>query len=173
MTPANPPGDANERDDGTVIVPVAFTAPAIGETAFRRADLIVEGVPHESSSYEVRIFLNNPDASADTPRTQEAGYAGDFNIFGHGGCFGATGHCDIEGAPTATEAAAVAVAMPHPLTLRTKTVTVTETLKAVLRRDGKLETVTFVPIRMAPRRSDCGPAAGLFSYKKIRLESYR
>src|SRR5690348_7234168 len=53
-----------------------------------RADLEISGIYHGESSYEGRIFFNNPKATAQTPKTARSGYAGSFHIFGHGGCLG-------------------------------------------------------------------------------------
>ena len=41
------------------------------------------------------MYLNNPDASPDTDPTPENGYAGSYYIFGHGGCYGGEGHCEV------------------------------------------------------------------------------
>ncbi len=60
----------------------------------QRWDLILRGVDHLGCSYEGRVFLNNRDATADTPLETEFGYAGGYFIFGHGDCYGAPGHCD-------------------------------------------------------------------------------
>jgi hypothetical protein len=35
-------------------------------------------------SFEGRVFLNNPAADEDTPRTAEAGYAGSYHVYAHG-----------------------------------------------------------------------------------------
>ena len=66
---------AEVRYNGVVIHPLNFSCPEEGELAFARADLVFEGVPHDLMSYEVRIFLDNPEADADTPRDFERGYA--------------------------------------------------------------------------------------------------
>ena len=170
------------RKDGAFVLPLRFRARDAGGTAFNRADLVIEGVTHEADSYEVRIFLNNPGASAETSQSVSDGYAGNvfghgpppFSVFGHGGCYGGSAHCEIAGAPTATVSLAIAVTVPHPLTPKRKTVTITKPLKALLKNpDSNLETVTLVPIRKAPRREDCGPAADLFSYQRVRLQTYR
>jgi hypothetical protein len=49
-----------------------------------RAELVFRGIEHGDTSYEVRIFLNAPDADGDTPRTVDAGYAGHVSVSGHG-----------------------------------------------------------------------------------------
>src|SRR5690348_16357380 len=70
---------------------MAFMRDSLHRKDFNRADLIFEGVDHSGPSFEGRVFLNNPNATADTPATAENGYAGSFHIFGHGICLGDVG----------------------------------------------------------------------------------
>jgi hypothetical protein len=162
------------RDDGTVVIAMPFARGKTAEQAFTRADLIFKGVGHRDLSYEVRVFLNNPGASAKTPRKPEDGYAGKFIVFGHGGCAGDEGHCDIHGAPTETTAAAVAVARPHPMTPLTQMITITERLQEILDRSEEgLRTITLVPIKVMPDKSEAGSAKGVFSYESVGLRTYR
>lgn len=72
-------------------VPSAVVVPA---TDFKSADFEIGGIKHTGSTYEGLIYINNPDATPDTGKDEDAGYAGSFDVFGHGGCFGAEGHCD-------------------------------------------------------------------------------
>ena len=60
-----------------------------------RVDIEFEQVDHSGASFEGRVFLNNPEADENTEPSPENGYAGSFFIFGHGGCFGDEGHCDV------------------------------------------------------------------------------
>jgi hypothetical protein len=69
--------------DRYVSPPLELPAP---EVDFKRADLVFYGVDHSGSSFEAQISLG------DEP-------AGSFYIFGHGGCFGDVGHCDIPSGP--------------------------------------------------------------------------
>ncbi len=62
---------------------------------FSRADLEFIDVDHSGASFEARVFINNPGANENTPATEDTGYAGSFSIFGHGGCFGDVGHCEV------------------------------------------------------------------------------
>src|ERR1700680_4988187 len=62
---------------------------------FTRADIEFQGVDHSGASFEARIFLNQSNADEKTETTAASGYAGAFHIFGHGGCFGDEGHCDV------------------------------------------------------------------------------
>jgi hypothetical protein len=112
------------------------------EADFVRADLQFHGVDHSGVSYEARVFLNRPDADANTPleTVDDGGYAGSFHIFGHGGCFGDLGHCDIpqERHPNDKR-------LPHPLTPHTKSVIVTEALRRLREHTQANEfTVTVV-----------------------------
>lgn len=63
-------------------------------TAFRTAEIRLHRVPQLPRSCFVRVFLNLPDADANTPM-DHANYAGYFAIFGHGDCIGGPGHCAV------------------------------------------------------------------------------
>lgn len=120
------------------------------EIPYTRADLVFYGVDHSGPTYEARIFFDNAQADESTERTLEAGYAGAFHIFGHGGCYGDVGHCDVPPGPLD----AFDLRLPHPLTPVTKTVIVTE---AVRRRTEEAVRVTVVPVVRGgdgPRRED-------------------
>ena len=119
-------------------VPIGIAGP---EHRFVRADLEILGIYHGEASYEGRIFFNNPKADHDTPRDLEHGYAGSFYIFGHGGCLGDPGHCEInEHGREAYDFRA-----PHPLTPAMKRVTVTGALREVAKTLEEV-TVTVVPV---------------------------
>ena len=62
------------------------------ENLFERADLEFYDIEHAESSFEGRVFLNNPDANINTEKTKENGYVDSFYVFSHGGCFGDAGH---------------------------------------------------------------------------------
>lgn len=157
------PGAAEQ----TLVVDLRFPGEA-GATLFTRADVVFTGVDHSGPSYEVRLFLNNPDATADTPRTGEHGYAGRFTIFGHGGCYGDDGHCDAAMAP----ADPAGLRPPHPLTPQQTYVTITDALHHLLAGNGTLETVTLVPVSIMPRQADRKPAPELLSFTDVSLHTY-
>src|SRR6266496_260174 len=101
---------ARRQQDGGKAVgyaggPQKYLSPAIELTplaaGFARADLEFHGVDHSGASFEARIFFNNPGATAATEKTPANGYAGAFHIFGHGGCYGDLGHCEVKGLPRA------------------------------------------------------------------------
>jgi hypothetical protein len=113
------------------------------ELDFDHADLQFHNVDHSGHSYEVRVYLNNKDATPETGRDEAQGYAGSFHIFGHGGCYGEEGHCD----PHQRGTYAFDYRLPHPLLPIMKSLEVTDTLKR-LRDEGAEEvSVTLVPVR--------------------------
>lgn len=110
-------------------------------TPFSRADLVFFGLDHGGPSVEVRIFFNAPDADESTPTTDEAGFVGVFSIFGHGGCFGDEGHCDVPETRRPFD-----LRPEHPLTPITKHVTVTDAVRHLTAAGAQEVTVTIVPL---------------------------
>lgn len=106
---------------------------------FRRADIEFHEVDHSQASFEGRVFLNNPGADENTPKTVDDGYAGSFHIFGHGGCFGNVGHCDI------SEQRPFDPRPSHPLTPSKQVVIATKALRHAKTQGGEV-TVTVVPV---------------------------
>jgi tyrosinase len=104
-----------------------------------RADIEFHEVDHAGASYEGRVYLNTPDADADTPTTSEAGYAGSYHVFGHGGCLGDPGHCEVRPRRPYDPRPA------HPLTKAKKVVIATNAVKRAIQA-GDNTTVTVVPI---------------------------
>lgn len=112
--------------------------PADNEDPYR-VDLVFYDVDHSGASYEARVFINAPDADADTPR-DDPRYAGSFHIFGHGGCFGDVGHCDVPNGPRDP----FDLRPPHDLLPASKTVVVTEAFKRLISPQDETMTVTVV-----------------------------
>jgi hypothetical protein len=134
---------------------------------FKRADLVMSDVEHGGHTFEARIFFNNPAATADTPMTVDHGYAGSFHVFGHGGCFGDVGHCEVSDRGKAeTDKRG-----PHPLTPIRKELTVTDSLRSVLEKD-KLETVTIVPIAAGRPTGDDPAKEDVLRYASVKLLTY-
>ena len=153
--------------DQTLVVDLPFPG-ADGDASFSRADVVFSELDHAQGSYEVRLFLNNPRADATTPRTPEAGYAGRLHVFGHGGCYGDTGHCDVPDRgmdPTDLRG-------QHPLTPMDTYVTITEQLRRLLDSGGSLQTVTLVPVSVTPQRKARQPAPELLKFAEVSLETY-
>lgn len=149
-------------------MPKPFTAPTLGTAAlddkYTRADIEFLGVDHSGSSYEGRIYVNNPDADETTEPSTEAGYVGSFHIFGHGGCLGDAGHCDVKPQRLYDPRPG------HPLTKARKVVMTGERLRAPLAGDEI--TVTVVPVIRS-----VGPKSGwdedIVKVDEVRIVTYR
>jgi hypothetical protein len=141
-----------------------FTSPAIelppADRAFERADVIFYGLDHSGASYEGQVFLDGRGVGADADSTHRA-YVGSFFIFGHGGCFGDVGHCDI---PTARDP--FDLRPPHQLEPALRIITVTDAVKALLERGVDAAKVT-VNARTADRQ-----AADVLAFDTVRLATY-
>jgi tyrosinase len=109
---------------------------------FTRADIQFNGLDHSGSSYEGRVFVNNPQATAATEATPENGYAGSYYIFGHGGCYGDQGHCDVRVREPYDPRP------PHGLSPARKVVIASEAIRAAVGSGAKL-TVTVVPLLLS------------------------
>jgi tyrosinase len=127
-----------------------------------RADLVFYGVDHSGMSYEARVFINAPDAGSDTPR-EDPHYAGSFCIFGHGGCFGDVGHCDIPiGVPDPFD-----MRPPHQLVPAAKTVIVTDAFKRLVPPSDESMTVTVIAVVPGADKHD------VLSFDTVRLLTYQ
>jgi len=105
-----------------------------------RADLEFIGVEHAGASYEARVYVNNPSADANTQPTAGNGYAGSFYVFGHGGCFGDAGHCDIHAPRDQFDPR-----RSHPLEPIKKIVDATDVIKSAASTGSSIN-VTVVPV---------------------------
>jgi tyrosinase len=146
-------------------IPMPSSDDAEDAADFSRADLEFHGVDHSGSSFEARVFFNNPDADETTPRQEDSGYVGSFYIFGHGGCFGDIGHCDIPESPRDP----FDRRPPHPLTPQKRTVVVTEAIKQFRETAGGDLTVTVVPVAS---ESPIDAEDELFSFERLALITY-
>jgi hypothetical protein len=129
---------------------------------FARADLVFYGVDHSGRSHTVAIFFDNPEADLATPLNPEHGYAGSFTVFGHGGCFGAEGHCDV----TARHIDAFDLRPPHPLEPLTISVTVTDAVHQLHEPQVVITLVPVEPGRETARASDA------LQFERLRLITY-
>ncbi len=131
---------------------------------FDRADLEVGGIRHTGSSYEGRVFLNNPDASVET-EVSDPSYVGSFHVFAHGGCYGAEGHCEVPDERRRFDR------RPLPLAIRMKKrVKITDALKGAAEEGGELS-VTIVGIPVPGSRREEEPEAVL-DVKRISIVTY-
>ncbi len=135
------------------------------DKSFKRADLIFDGVDHSGASFEARVFVNNAKANDKTDRTLKNGYAGSFHIFGHGGCFGDVGHCEIRGMPRPYDPRPA-----HPLTPARKVVICTDAIRQALTA-GKQMSVTVVPIIRAGTSKTTYD--DVLRYEKLSVVTYK
>jgi tyrosinase len=128
---------------------------------FRRADLIVYDIDSRGESYLGRVYLDVPETTVDTSLEREAGYAGRFVLFGHGGCVGVPGHCD-----PSTNRDPFDIGPPGGLSPQTKTVDITDALKAFA---GDRVVITIVAVRASTGTPE--PADDMV-FRHIRLVTY-
>jgi hypothetical protein len=146
-----------------IVTPAAEQA-----TEFARADLVFYGVDHSGPSFEARVFVDNEGATAETPK-DDPSYVGSFRIFGHGGCFGEEGHCDVpRGSQDAFD-----LRLPHQLLPQTMTVGITEFLRRRLQGRGSGPmTVTVVPVARGWPSGQEGVTENLLSFERLALVTY-
>lgn len=131
-----------------------------GDEPFARADLIFTGVDHSGDSFEARIFLDAPRAGhGDGP--DHPAYAGRFFIFGHGGCFGEVGHCDVPRSRDPFD-----LRPPHQLEPAVRIVTVTDAIRALVEAGTEAATVTVVARTRGERPND------VLAFETVRLAVY-
>jgi hypothetical protein len=143
-------------------------SPSVAAGKFSAAQLIFYEVDHSGRSFEALTFLDSPQAGLDTPLELEAGYAGSFVIFGHGGCVGDEGHCKI---PEETKDPFDTRPL-HGLTPQTQTVNITDALRRVCAdpdTDHEHLAVTVLP--MVPREGGPKPTDILF-FSAMRLVAF-
>jgi tyrosinase len=127
---------------------------------FVRADLIFHGVDHSGASFEGQVFLDPRGVGRDADREHRA-YVGSFFVFGHGGCFGDVGHCDIP-----RERDPFDLRPPHQLEPATRILTVTEAVQGLLGRGVEAAKVTVIA-RTAARKP-----ADVLAFETVRLATY-
>jgi hypothetical protein len=136
------------------------------DARFQRADLVFHGLDHSGPSYEVRIFFNRPDATADTPLAPEQGYVRSFYLFGHGGCAGQPGHCHVPATRRPYD-----MRPPHQLTPATRWVTVTDATRRALAAGHEL-TVTLVTVVTSAGPAKPDEDADLMALQRVSLVTY-
>jgi tyrosinase len=132
----------------------------LGNHPFARADLIFHGLDHSGASFEGQVFLDPRGVGRDAGADHRA-YVGSFFVFGHGGCFGDIGHCDIP-----AERDPFDLRPPHQLEPATRILTVTEAVEGLLVRDVEAAKVTVIA-RTAEKRP-----ANVLAFEKVRLATY-
>jgi hypothetical protein len=67
-----------------VLPAVAIPVGSEGLSAGQQAHVVLDGLEQAGDSFELRLFLNDPDADATTATTGHAGYAGSIHVYGYG-----------------------------------------------------------------------------------------
>ncbi|PYP85173.1 MAG: tyrosinase [Candidatus Angelobacter sp. Gp1-AA117] len=111
--------------------------PDTARSSFQKAEVRLHRVPQLPRSCFIRVFLNLPDANANTPLEDEH-YAGYLAIFGHGDCYGGPGHCEV---PTPRK---YDLRPRNHNTPRNHRVNVTKCAKALFERGDKSLQITLV-----------------------------
>lgn len=138
------------------------------ENEFYRADLILHKLHHSGPSYEGKVFLNNPSVSHETPSEPQHGYVGSFFVFGHGGCLGNIGHCDILRPRSRFNM------IPNQLIPETISLNITNRLREV-GKSNKEFTISIVPELASGSETVCQEDADLYNVIKldrISIETY-
>ena len=133
---------------------------------FSRADIEFHGLEHGGPSYQGRVFINNPGADETTDRLGDNGYAGSFHVFGHGGCFGDVGHCDV------VERDRFDPRPAHPLTPVLKIVTATDALRSALTDERHDITITVVPVILSTTPK-AGRPEDVVAFAHAQIVTYR
>jgi hypothetical protein len=127
---------------------------------FTRADLLFYGIDHSGPSFEALVFMDARGVGKGA-RTEHNAYVGSFHIFGHGGCFGDVGHCDI---PSHDDPFDLRPA--HQLEPRLRIVSVTDAVKALLLREVEAAKVTVAARAVGSASND------VLAFSKVRLATY-
>jgi tyrosinase len=134
---------------------------------FSRADLTFYGLDHSGPSFTVHVFFDVPDATVDTLRTVEAGYVGSFVVFGHGGCFGDEGHCDVRDPVSAFDRRP-----PHQLVRATRVLIATDAVRRSVAAGADTVHVTAVAEVRASVLADPQTADDVLVIDQVALHTY-
>lgn len=128
---------------------------------FHRADLVFYGLEHSGPTYEGRIFIGAKRGLKHGAGVDHPAYAGSFYVFGHSGCFGDEGHCDVP-----TERDPFDLRAPHHLEPGVQIVTVTDSIERLVAA-GK----TAAKVSVFAQGPD-GEALASLDFTQLRLLTY-
>jgi hypothetical protein len=137
------------------------------EAEFTRADLTFYGLDHSGPSYEALIFFDNDQAIASTDLSDKAGYVTRFAVFGHGGCFGEDGHCEVVAPVSAFDRN-----HPHQLEPATRIVTVTEAVQRLVASGAASVSVTVVPVVRQSPLAEESAADSVLTFDQVALHTF-
>jgi hypothetical protein len=138
--------------------PIELPSP---EELFERADLIFYGIDHSGPSFEGRVFLDAPRNLDRESDTDHPNFVGSIFIFGHGGCFGDEGHCDVP-----AERDPFDRRPPHQLEPAVRILTVTEAIRRLV-EDGKEKAPVTIIVH-----TEEGEREDVLAFDTVRLATY-
>ena len=136
------------------------------ENEFYRADIEIHNVDRSVPSYEGRLFLNNPNAHQKTAPTLKNGYVGSYHIFGHAGCYGDVGHCDLPQGERMYD-----YRPSHHLKPIYKRVVITDALKKLGKNTSKFK-ITIVPVIQDLSIETSDSYDDIIKFEKIGIITY-
>ncbi len=111
-----------------VLHAVPVTSGTADAARIARADIEVGGLEQAGPSFELRVFLNNAEAGADTEPAEDNGYAGSIHVYGYG-----------QPPPELAESTA------RPRLPMTRSIIATDAVRRAARAGGRAS-VTLVPV---------------------------
>lgn len=115
---------------------------------------------HSGASFGACVFLDARGVGSNADRDHRA-YVGSFFIFGHGGCFGDVGHCDIPSSRDPFD-----LRPPHQLEPAVRVLTVTEAIRHSLERGLDAVKVTVAAQALGRASND------VLAFETVRLATY-
>jgi hypothetical protein len=153
--------------------PLSLPAALDGRRRFGRADLEFHDVDHSGLSYEGRVFVEPHPAAEDRRPVDESTafddgrYAGSFYVFGHWGCVGDEGHCEVPSGPLH----AFDHRPPHKLTPIKLSVEITGALERLVEDPDVGEFTVHVIPHPAPLTPD-DDTSDLLRFGRLSLLTY-
>lgn len=126
--------------------PVATFSLSQIQPVIPKVELRFHKVKHPKTSFEIRVFLNQPDANASTPIDNNPHYAGSLFVFGHGECGGDAGHCE----PPETTRGPFDLRPPHHLTPMELSLDASEAVNAIA-KTGSTSDVSVTLVAVDPK----------------------
>ena len=146
------------------VSPPLYVPPPSEHSSYDRVDLELHGIDHSGDSFEVRAFVNDPNADAATATEGNPAYAGSLYVFGHGPCLGDEGHCSVPSGPVSP----YDFRDPHTLTRQYMRLPITAALRA---RAGEGEQCTVTLVSLANRDGE-QQGADMLDFKQLSLIAY-
>ncbi|MEM7346408.1 MAG: tyrosinase family protein [Chloroflexota bacterium] len=131
-----------DREEAEEVITLEIFGQTV-EPQFRLARLDFHQLKPPVESYFLRAYIDKPEASASTPR-RDLSFAGQLVLFGHGDCYGASGHCN----PNTQGRDKYDLRRKHPLRRRSThySIDITKALKHALENPTPTHTVSLIAI---------------------------